>query len=51
MSQEPGMGNQDVETTIDGPSVTSDELEALGEGADAGREELAVRAQEPEDKS
>ncbi len=42
---------QDVETTLDGPEVTSREVEELGEGPDAGREELTVRAQEPEDKS
>ena len=51
MAQEPGTGNQDVETTIDGPAVTSEELEALEEGDDAGREQLEVRAQQPEDKS
>ncbi len=51
MSQEPGPEGQDVETTIEGTAVTDQELEALGEGPDAGREELAVRGQEPEDKS
>ena len=51
MTQEAGRRSDDVETTIEGPDVTEQELEALGEGADAGREELAVRAQEPEDKS
>ena len=51
MSEVRESGGQDIETTIDGPAVTSEELEALGEGTDAGREELAVRAQEPEDKS
>ncbi|MDP8923195.1 MAG: hypothetical protein M3O34_10015 [Chloroflexota bacterium] len=51
MNQQPGAENQDVETTLDGPAVTDQELEALSEGADAGREELEVRAQEPEHKS
>ena len=51
MSQEPGLRDDEVETTIEGPGVTEQELEALGEGTDAGREEMAVRAQEPEDKS
>ena len=51
MSQEAGHRNDDVETTIEGAGVTDQELEALGEGPEAGREELTVRAQEPEDKS
>ena len=51
MTHEPKRESQDVETTLDGPAQSSAELEELGEGADAGREELAVRAQEPEDKS
>ena len=50
MNQEPKR-DQDVETTIEGPAVSGAELEALGESPEAGREELAVRAQEPEDKS
>ena len=51
MSDEAGRGGDEVETTLGGPGVTDRELEELGEGPDAGREELAVRAQEPEDKS
>jgi hypothetical protein len=51
MSQESGRASDDVETTIEGTGVTDQELEALSEGEDAGREELTVRAQEPEDKS
>ena len=51
MSQDPGTEGQSVETTIEGKGVTDQELEALSEGEDAGREELTVRAQEPEDKS